>query len=272
MVSPPVTDLTRDVRVLMSPEDELSWQHEGLLLKADSLSGSPGTFNLNSCTLNHNTGFDVPPQILAPRVSLLLETFPSINPPSFPSMDASSKIPNSVPKVDTATKSGYKGGGQSISFRNSKIPTNWTGVRRRVWKPNKRIRRMVLGLDVGLEETCRLAMCGLVGRLSYSYLVDSPVRGWITKSWVPILGYEPEMFVLTKGWMGFVCKTPEDADLLLNKFWVIGGNTLMLKRWRVAFDPCTEYFQYRYLWILLPGFPLDMWNEGALRAIGEALG
>jgi hypothetical protein len=40
----------------------------------------------------------------------------------------------------------------------------------------------------------------------------------------------------------------------------------------VAFDPRTEHFQYRHLWILLPGFPLHMWNEGALRAIGDALG
>jgi hypothetical protein len=34
---------------------------------------------------------------------------------------------------------------------------------------------MVLGAEVGLEETCRLALCGLVGRLSYSYLADRPV-------------------------------------------------------------------------------------------------
>jgi hypothetical protein len=145
------------------------------------LSGSPGTFNPNSRTLNHTTGFDVPPRKLAPGDNLLLETFPSFIPPSFPSVDANTELPNSVPKVDTATKSGYKGGGHSTNFRNSKIPTNPTRVRRRVWKPNKRIKRMVLGSDVGLEETCRLALCGLVGRLFYSYLADSPVRGWITK-------------------------------------------------------------------------------------------
>jgi hypothetical protein len=36
---------------------------------------------------------------------------------------------------------------------------------------------MVLGADGGLEETCKLALCGLVGLLSYSYLVDRPVSG-----------------------------------------------------------------------------------------------
>jgi hypothetical protein len=46
----------------------------------------------------------------------------------------------------------------------------------------------------------------------------------------------------------------------------------MLKRWRVAFNPTTEHFQLRHLWVLLPGLPLHLWNEGALRAIGDTLG
>jgi hypothetical protein len=75
-----------------------------------------------------------------------------------------------------------------------------------------------------------------------------------------------------KGWMGFICKTLEDASLLLNRFWVLGGSSLMLKRWRVAFDPLTEHFQHRHLWVLLSGLPIHLWNEGDLKAIGDALG
>jgi hypothetical protein len=55
-------------------------------------------------------------------------------------------------------------------------------------------------------------------------------------------------------------------------FWVFGGSSLMLKRWRLAFNPDTDYFQLRHLWVLLPGLPLQLWNEGALRAIGNSLG
>jgi hypothetical protein len=58
---------------------------------------------------------------------------------------------------------------------------------------------MVLGADVGLKETCKLALCGLVGRLSYSYLADRPVLDWVLQNWVPILGYAEEMLYLTKG-------------------------------------------------------------------------
>jgi len=46
----------------------------------------------------------------------------------------------------------------------------------------------------------------------------------------------------------------------------------MLKCWRVAFDPLTEYFHYRHLWVLLSGLPLYLWNEGAMRVVGDALG
>jgi len=123
---------------------------------------------------------------------------------------------------------------------------------------NTKVRRMVLGADVGLEETCILALCGLVGRLSYAYLATEPFNDWMARTWVPILGYKPELHFLTKGWMGFVCKIPDDATLLLNNFWVLGGSSLMLKRWRVAFDPLTEYFHHRHLWVLPPGLPIHL--------------
>jgi hypothetical protein len=150
---------------------------------------------------------------------------------------ANIKLPSRGPETVFPPKLGVKGDGSSDRHWKSHKNTHPTGVRKRVWKENKRVRRMVLGSDVGLEETCRLALCGLVGRLSYSYLANSHVSDWIVKTWVPILGYAPEILYLTKGWMGFICKTPEDASLLLSKFWVLGGSSLMLKRWRVAFDP-----------------------------------
>ena len=46
----------------------------------------------------------------------------------------------------------------------------------------------------------------------------------------------------------------------------------MLKRWRLAFNPSTEYFSYRHLWVLLPGLPLQLWNQQALELIGSSLG
>jgi hypothetical protein len=130
---------------------------------------------------------------------------------------------------------------------------------------------MVLGSDIGLEETVRMALCGLVGRVSYSYLCKVSIPLWVEQNWVPLIGYAPEILYLTKGWLGFICKAPEDLSILLENRWVLGGSSLMLKRWRVAFDPATEYFQQRHLWVLLPGLPIHLWNEGALTTIGNSL-
>jgi hypothetical protein len=89
---------------------------------------------------------------------------------------------------------------------------------------------------------------------------------------VPLLGYAPETIFLKGGWLGFHCRNPEDATLLLSSFWVYDGSSLMLKRWRLAFNPETDFFQLRHLWVLLPGLPLHLWNEEAFKAIGNALG
>jgi hypothetical protein len=130
---------------------------------------------------------------------------------------------------------------------------------------------MVLGSNIGLEETCRLALCGLVGRLSYNNLCKVSLLVWVEKTWVPLLGYVPEILYLTKGWFGFIFKSLDNLSQLLGNRWVIGGSSLMLKRWRVSFDPTTQYFQLRHLWVLLPGLPLQLWNEGAMKAIGNSL-
>ena len=130
---------------------------------------------------------------------------------------------------------------------------------------------MVLGYDVGPEEACRLVVYGAVDRLEYSYLSSGSFLDWLEKQLTPFLGYTPEILHLTKVWMGFVCKSLEDVSLLLCLTWVNEGSILMLKRWRVGFDPVTEHFQFHLLWVLMPGLPIHMWNEGALMDIGELL-
>jgi hypothetical protein len=111
-----------------------------------------------------------------------------------------------------------------------------------------------------------------VGQISYKSLSKISLEGWIQSQWKPLLGYSPEVIYLTKGWLGFISNSTEDASLLLSSMWVFGGNSLMLKCWRIAFNLDTNYFHFRHLWVLLPGLPLYLWNEGDFRAIGDTLG
>jgi hypothetical protein len=131
---------------------------------------------------------------------------------------------------------------------------------------------MVLGSDVGLVETCSLALCGLVGRLSYRYLCNESIPEWVEHNWKRELGYAPEIRYLTKGWYGFICRSPEDSARSLAKKWMVGRSSMMIKRWRLDFNPDTESFQMRHLWVLLLGLPLHFWNAAAMEAIGKYLG
>lgn len=134
------------------------------------------------------------------------------------------------------------------------------------------VRRLVLGAGVGLEDSCRMAICGLVGRLAYNNLSMEIFSVWIEWVWVPVFGYLPEVIFLTKGWIGIIIATLEDAELLLRRKWVNGNSSFMLKRWGLAFNPKIEYFSVRNIWVMLPGLPLYLWNEGALTAIGNNMG
>jgi hypothetical protein len=142
----------------------------------------------------------------------------------------------------------------------------------RAWKPKKVRRRLVIGMDVGLEETCKLSLCTLVGRFAYKSRRNITFSTWMQLTWLPIIGYEPEYLTLPYGWFGLVFKNPEDAEIILNGFWDFEGGSIMLKRWRTRFDPATEYFSHRHVWVLLPGLPLNLWNKNALMAIGNLLG
>jgi hypothetical protein len=110
------------------------------------------------------------------------------------------------------------------------------------WKANKTKQRFVMGSDIGLEDACTMAMCMLVGRLSYRKFCHTPLEDWVASNWKPLLGYSLEVFYLSQGWFGFRCRTSEDASLLLDTLWVVDGGSIMLKRWRINFDPSREYF------------------------------
>jgi len=126
-------------------------------------------------------------------------------------------------------------------------------------------------MDVGLKETCKLSLCALVRRFSYKSRRSTTFSVWMQRTWLPIIGYEPEYLTLPYGWFSLVFKIPEDFEIILNGFWYFKGDSIMLKQWRTRFDPAREYFSHRHVWVLLPGLPLKLWNKNTLMAIGNVL-
>ena len=46
----------------------------------------------------------------------------------------------------------------------------------------------------------------------------------------------------------------------------------MWKRWSHTLDPTNESLQFRNLWVLLPGFPLELWNQETFVVVGNEFG
>jgi hypothetical protein len=103
----------------------------------------------------------------------------------------------------------------------------------------------MLGEDVGLEDIVSLALFTLVGRFSYKNMCKMSLEDWVNVYWSPLLGYSPIVFYLTKGWFGFQFKRMEDMEPI-GKVWTFDGGNLMIKRWRVCFDPTLDYFRFRH--------------------------
>ena len=90
--------------------------------------------------------------------------------------------------------------------------------------------------------------------------------------WLPILNYIPKVSFLAKGWLSFHFKTQRDASRILGGLWLCGRGNLILKKWHLNFDLDTECILMKNIWILLPNFPLALWNRRAFEAVGNTLG
>jgi hypothetical protein len=123
-----------------------------------------------------------------------------------------------------------------------------------------------------MEEVGNYALRGLVGRFGYWAMGEKDIHAWVEVNWGPLLGYLPETFILMKGWLCFLFKNTEDAELVLRKVWVVNKGSLMLKRWHLVFNLEKEHIRFRHLWVLFPGCSLALWSLEAFKEIENSLG
>jgi hypothetical protein len=142
----------------------------------------------------------------------------------------------------------------------------------KAWKKKKGKLKVTLGRNIGMEAAGCFFVRGLVGRFGYGALGARDIHEWVEDSWLPVLGYSSKVYVIIKGFFFFLFKSAMDAELILQRNWVVKSGSLMLKRWNIAFNSVKEHFKFIHLWMLLPGCPLVLWKLEAFREINNALG
>ena len=82
----------------------------------------------------------------------------------------------------------------------------------------------------------------------------------------------PGIWVLTKGWFAFILQNKREVAAVTTHPWEMNGVPILLKSWTPFFDSKTEKVAKELLWVRLPGFPMNLWNETRFAAIGNYLG
>ena len=84
----------------------------------------------------------------------------------------------------------------------------------------------------------------------------------------------PSLSELHKWFFIIVFENIQDKRMVLcNLFWCWEDqNVLMLKPWHPNFRPDSEGFDKVPIWVRLPYFPLHLWFNSCLEAIGNTLG
>ena len=98
----------------------------------------------------------------------------------------------------------------------------------------------------------------IVGRVEFAKLKINDLLTWVNKYWVLKVGYTPRVYMLISGWIYFIFMDEYKIENLLNNVCLYNEGYLLLKRWHLSFNFAREKQTRRHLWMLLPGFPLEL--------------
>lgn len=72
--------------------------------------------------------------------------------------------------------------------------------------------------------------------------------------------------------MAFLFKSKEDTKWVLQRYWMMPGISVLLKRWNPMFDVSKGKVEWKLIWVWLPWLPLHFWNFERFMMIGNYLG
>jgi len=220
--------MDRDVSALMSAIDEVHWEEASLFASMDVFHAvNTSTHHLEE-SLNADVIVGGPfptlphdPCLMHNIVNVLKST--TIDPVGFANCPSEASRSSEKAQVLGGHLKGHSSFPQLvIGLEECKVGQKDHRIRFtctvKVWKPKHTKRKLVLGMDIGLEESFTLSLCALVGRLACRSRCSTAMEEWVKQNWHLMLGYIPELVSLPRGWSGFVFKNPKDTEKVLNTF------------------------------------------------------
>ena len=102
-------------------------------------------------------------------------------------------------------------------------------------------------------------------------LVD--LHSWLDAHWKPLLQQTFSIYPCARGFFVIDFYNQEDRSTIVEVGpWFWGNSGLFMQQWNPNFNPTTTSITTVPVWVKLPNFPLHLWNEPSLRAIGDAIG
>jgi len=86
----------------------------------------------------------------------------------------------------------------------------------------------------------------------------SSLNSWIQTHWVPVIDYALIVHFLTRGWVGFIFHTKDDAWKILGGHWYWDKHVLSAKPYHPLFDAWVELVTNDPIWIKLSKLPLEL--------------
>lgn len=97
------------------------------------------------------------------------------------------------------------------------------------------------------------------------------VRSFIRKKWA--LKGKVTVLAMAKGFMSFEFSCLEDlSSILCEGQWGIGRSTLVLQKWSSNMNLNDSFLMQAPVWVRLPEFPLEFWNEDVFVGLASTFG
>lgn len=135
----------------------------------------------------------------------------------------------------------------------------------KLFKAQEEIEKLILVVDVYLDNSMMLKERAVVGRCDYMKIVGAQMKEWIDKKWTSIVGYCLKVSILVNGWFGVHFMPSEDAEKISSRPWVRGREFLRLKKWYIGFDPSKRIQRENISGSNYEGFHLSFGPKGKFR-------